>query len=82
MLTPRSVKERHVKSAIENEEIRPLEPGTEVEHLERCPFQRLHPALLLACKSKPEMEALLGELGIDPTQAGPTTPGVPPHTPG
>lgn len=76
LLVPRSVRERRIPIQIEKREIDPLEPGDSVDHLGNCPYRSVHPILLLACRSGAEMNALLADLNITPSQAaGTDTPG-------
>ncbi|WP_185806478.1 hypothetical protein [Streptomyces sp. RP5T] len=48
-----------------------MQIGERPNHLSQCPFQCLHPTLLLACRSKHEVYSLLADLGIDPASVGP-----------
>lgn len=71
LFVPHSVKERRAK----NDAIQAVQPSERTKHLSRCPYQRLHPALLLACRSPDEVDALLAHLGINAADVGPNAPG-------
>ncbi|KUM88888.1 hypothetical protein AQI94_10080 [Streptomyces pseudovenezuelae] len=68
---PHSLKDKQVRSDVQSGAIQPVQLGERANHLSRCPFQCLHPTLLLACRSKDEVYSLLTDLSIDPASVGP-----------
>ncbi|MFC8677939.1 hypothetical protein ACFUEN_35230 [Streptomyces griseorubiginosus] len=73
---PHSVRNKQARNDVQSQAIEPVQTGERANHLSRCPFQCLHPALLLACRSQDEVLALLAELGVDPANVGPGAVGT------
>lgn len=71
LLMPHSLKNRQARNDVDSGSVQPVQIGERPNHLSQCPFQCLHPTLLLACRSKHEVYSLLADLGIDPASVGP-----------